>query len=74
MIWGYHLTRHAIWHESMDLAQIHKCLCGGLLYQEIQLAIDKDEATHHEAAMWKVQKQTVSNILVPPPDTDLPST
>jgi len=37
------------------------------LYQEMQLAIDKDEAAHHEAAMWKAQKQAVSNILVPPP-------
>jgi hypothetical protein len=27
------------------------------LYQEMQLAIDKDEAACHEAAMWKVQKQ-----------------
>jgi hypothetical protein len=43
------------------------------LYQEMQLAIDKDEAAHHEAAMWKVQKQAVSNILVPPPHPYLPS-
>jgi hypothetical protein len=26
------------------------------LYQEMQLAIDKDEAACHEAAMWKAQK------------------
>jgi len=36
------------------------------LYQEIQLAIDKDEAACCEAAMWKAQKQAISNILVPP--------
>jgi hypothetical protein len=43
------------------------------LYQEMQLAIDRDEAARHEAAMWKAQKQAVSNILVPPPNPDLPS-
>jgi hypothetical protein len=43
------------------------------LYQEMQLAIDKEEAAHREAAMWKAQKQAVSNILVPPPNPDLPS-
>jgi hypothetical protein len=26
-----------------------------------------------EAAMWKAQKQAVSNILVPPPNLDLPT-
>jgi hypothetical protein len=35
------------------------------LYQEMQLAIDKEEATRCEAAMWKAQKQAVSNVLVP---------
>jgi len=43
------------------------------LYQEMQLAIDKEEAARREAAMWKAQKQAVSNILVPPPNPDLPS-
>jgi len=43
------------------------------LYQEMQLAIDRDEAARREAAMWKAQKQAVSNILVPPPNPDLPS-
>jgi len=43
------------------------------LYQEMQLAIDKEEAACHEAAMWKMQKQVVSNILVPPANLDLPS-
>jgi hypothetical protein len=43
------------------------------LYQEMQLAIDKEEAACHEAAMWKAQKQAVSNILVPIPNPDLPS-
>ncbi len=43
------------------------------LYQEMQLAIDKEEAACREAAMWKAQKQAVSNILVPPPNPDLPS-
>jgi hypothetical protein len=43
------------------------------LYQEMQLAIDKEEAACHEAAVWKAQKQAVSNILVPPPKLDLPS-
>jgi len=43
------------------------------LCQEMQLAIDKDEAAHGKAAMWKAQKQAVSNILVPPPNLDLPS-
>jgi hypothetical protein len=31
------------------------CL-GVKLYQEMQLAIDKEEAARHEAAMWKAQK------------------
>ena len=43
------------------------------LYQEMRLAIDRDKAAHHEAAMWTAQKQAVSNILVPPPNPDLPS-
>jgi hypothetical protein len=43
------------------------------LYQEMRLAIDRDKAAHHEAAMWKAQKQAVSNILVPPLNPDLPS-
>jgi hypothetical protein len=43
------------------------------LYQEMQLAMDKDEAARREAAMWKAQKQAVSNILVPSPNLDLPS-
>jgi hypothetical protein len=43
------------------------------LYQEMQLVINKEKATRREAAMWKGQKQAVSNILVPPPNPDLSS-
>jgi hypothetical protein len=56
---------------NKDISEVYHLVVK--LYQEMQLAIDKDEATCHDAAMWKVQKQAVSNILAPPPNPDLPS-
>ena len=43
------------------------------LFTEMTLVLDKEEAARREAELWKAQKKAVSNILVPPPPTDLPS-
>jgi hypothetical protein len=43
------------------------------LFTELTMAVDKEEAKRREAELWKAQKKTVSNILVPPPPPDVPS-
>ncbi len=43
------------------------------LFMELTMVLDQDEAKCQEAELWKAQKKTVSNILVPSPPLDVPS-
>jgi hypothetical protein len=43
------------------------------LFTELMTVVDEEEAKHREAQLWKAQKKSVSNILVPPPPPDVPS-
>lgn len=41
------------------------------LFMEMTLVLDKEEAAHHEAELWKAQNKAVSSILVHPHPPDL---